>query len=437
MHATGAADWSRLVALERSSMPGAVGAETPPGVTESIKGALDIESTRNRARTQLGGRERWATGLVAGAFVLAAVAMAIVGVGSFSPPGWIIAALVVAYAVATRIEFELGPGSVVPTEAILVPIVFLAPPLAPLCVAAGMLLGGLAEVARGAARVDRWLALLVSCWHSVGPAFVIWTLAPGTPRLSAWPVYLLALASQFAFDLGSNAVRHALGRSVALRDLLEPFAWVFLIDTFLAPIGLLAALDAAADPARTLLVLPVVGLLGVVANDRRRHVNRSIELGRAYANASVEARTDSLTGVGNRLAWKEALIAATAEPQPVTVALVDVDELKAANDEHGHVFGDRLLRAAARAVLSAVNSSDVVARIGGDEFAVLAPGLDEQGCAELVARIRNAVASHPAIDGVRLAVSVGGASTPAARLLTDALLAADAELYAQKAYAQQ
>ncbi len=439
MSATALAEGPPLGGPERFSRPSA-GVATAPDVAESIKEELGVEASRIRAGERLAGRERWAIGLVGGSFFLAAIAMATAGARSFTPHLWLAIVLVLAYAIATRVEFEVGPGSFVPTEVILVPILFLHPLSAPVLVAAGMLLGGLADVARRDVHRERLLALLVSCWHAVGPALVIWTLAPGPPRLGAWPVYLLALVAQFAFDLGGNAARHALGRTIAARDLLEPFGWVFLIDALLAPLGLLAALGAATEPARALLVLPVVGLFALLAHDRRRRIDRSIELGRAYANASEEARTDSLTGVRNRLAWEEALAAAAAgeraEWEPFAVVLVDIDGLKAANDAHGHDFGDRVLRATARAVVSAVSPSDLVARIGGDEFAVLAPCSDERRCAALVARIRKAVATHPLVGGFALAASVGGASAPTAGSLTDALLAADAELYGVKAQAR-
>lgn len=365
--------------------------------------------------------------------------MAVAGAGTFAPEGWLLVVLVLAYAIATRIEFEVGPGSAVPTEVILVPILFQSPALAPVCIGAGMLLGGLPDVVRRSVHPERWLALLVSCWHAVGPALVLWALAPTEPRLSAWPVYLLALAAQFAFDLGANATRHALAGTVPLRELLEPFAWIFTIDALLAPVGLLAALAAAAQPATALLVLPVVGLVALLAQDRRRHVDRSIELGRAYANAMEEARTDPLTGLRNRLAWEEALAASAdggGSDLPFAVVIVDVNGLKAANDEHGHDFGDRIIRAVARSLVTAVGPAGLVARIGGDEFAVVAPSADEEDCAELVAGIRSAVASHPPVGGLPLSVSVGGASVPSSSLLTDALLGADAELYVDKTQAK-
>jgi diguanylate cyclase (GGDEF)-like protein len=400
---------------------------------------VGVEASRDRARKRLAGRELLATSLAAGTFLVTAISMAVLGATTLTNHLPLVLALVLAYAIATRVEFEVGPGSVVPTEVILVPILFQAPLSTPACVAVGMLLGALPEVARGSLRRDRSFALLVSCWHSVGPALVIWTLAPGTPRLAHWPVYTLALAAQFTFDLGSNAARHVLGRTLPPRELLKPFGWVFLIDALLAPVGLLAALGGAAEPASALLVVPIVGLLALLARDRRRRIDRSIELGRAYANANAEARTDPLTGVRNRLAWEEALAAAAeaaADGPPLAVVLVDVNGLKAANDVHGHDFGDRVLRAVARALVSSAGAADLVARIGGDEFAILAPSTDEPQCARLLARVRNAIATHPPVGGLTLAASVGGSSIASARFLTEGLLAADADLYAEKQQAR-
>jgi diguanylate cyclase (GGDEF)-like protein/PAS domain S-box-containing protein len=97
------------------------------------------------------------------------------------------------------------------------------------------------------------------------------------------------------------------------------------------------------------------------------------------------ARTDTLTGLANRRVWQETLdrelARARRESQPLSLVLIDIDHFKACNDTHGHPQGDRLLHDASRAWSECVRSTDLLARVGGEEFAVLLPGCPiEQAC---------------------------------------------------------
>jgi diguanylate cyclase (GGDEF)-like protein len=112
--------------------------------------------------------------------------------------------------------------------------------------------------------------------------------------------------------------------------------------------------------------------------------------------------------------------------------LVDVDNLKIANDTRGHSFGDRIICATARTLGSALGENGVVARIGGDEFGILAPSTDAPAATEPVARIRRAIADHAALDGFPLSASIGYASSATAASAGDTLAAADASMYERK-----
>ena len=86
------------------------------------------------------------------------------------------------------------------------------------------------------------------------------------------------------------------------------------------------------------------------------------------------AETDSLTGLPNRRAWDEVLASAIGSGlRQLCVALIDIDHFKTYNDSEGHQAGDKLLQDAAAAWRQVVRSGDIVARCGGDEFAVLMP----------------------------------------------------------------
>jgi diguanylate cyclase (GGDEF)-like protein len=148
------------------------------------------------------------------------------------------------------------------------------------------------------------------------------------------------------------------------------------------------------------------------------------------------ALTDPLTGIANRrslLARIEYEIARhTRTGHGFAVVMIDLDGFKSLNDRFGHLAGDDLLRDVAQALQRTIRAQDTVARIGGDEFCVLAPETDEPGRDRLRTRVESAVATVTA--GVHtLRASVGVASFPAdGRTAQELLAAADAGLLAAK-----
>lgn len=110
---------------------------------------------------------------------------------------------------------------------------------------------------------------------------------------------------------------------------------------------------------------------------------------------AAEARRDPLTAVANRRRWDEELPAALARSAragaDVVVLLIDLDHFKVYNDTHGHPAGDALLVKATQAWGGCVREVDLLARIGGEEFAVLLPATDVPGALEVARRLRAAV----------------------------------------------
>jgi diguanylate cyclase (GGDEF)-like protein len=122
---------------------------------------------------------------------------------------------------------------------------------------------------------------------------------------------------------------------------------------------------------------------------------------------------------------------------PLSLLMIDLDDFKRVNDEHGHQAGDRVLRAIAGALRAAVRTSDVVARYGGDEFVVIMPDTDGPEASHVAERASAAVAglAHPMTDGsiVHVTCSVGLALHPRDGHTGRALLqAADAAMYTDK-----
>jgi diguanylate cyclase (GGDEF)-like protein len=150
----------------------------------------------------------------------------------------------------------------------------------------------------------------------------------------------------------------------------------------------------------------------------------------------TSALTDPLTGAANRRALLERIDYEIARHErsrhSFALLMLDLDGFKLLNDRFGHPAGDDLLREVAGALAGAIRDQDTLARVGGDEFCVLAPETDEAGADRLVARVEAAVAR--VVAGVdSLGASVGAALYPHNGRSADELLhAADQRLLGTK-----
>jgi diguanylate cyclase (GGDEF)-like protein len=150
--------------------------------------------------------------------------------------------------------------------------------------------------------------------------------------------------------------------------------------------------------------------------------------------ASLEARTDALTGLGNRRAWEAALRTeasrARREQRALAVVVVDLDGLKLVNDAAGHLAGDDLLRKAGAVLTGGARITDTACRLGGDEFGVVGLVRNSNEAQRLAQRL---VASFAEAC---VAASVGVAASTDQLCDDEALLAlwaaADADMYRQK-----
>lgn len=205
--------------------------------------------------------------------------------------------------------------------------------------------------------------------------------------------------------------------------------------------GLLALLGGGAAVAfsagalavplfQSMLILSLLAVtLGLIllAADRLR---RSIE---------QLATHDMLTGLLNRRGFADrsgALLAgARRRGESVALALLDLDDFKRVNDEHGHDVGDRLLADVGEVLGRNAREQDVVARLGGEEFAVLMPDTGLDGAVRLAERLRVALAERLRVDGGTQAVtaSVGLAVRISPTSVQSLYSAADRSLYAAKA----
>jgi hypothetical protein len=266
-----------------------------------------IVQTRERVRRGLPPRDRLISFGLAAGFLLASMVFLLTTHTARTPGVLTVALYVAMYGLVSRVGFGIGIGFALPVQLVLVPMLFVLPlPWVPLCVAAGYILRDPKGLVTGKLTPSRVSLRLVSSWHALAPAVVLALAAASadrTPRWTAWPVYLLALAAQFAVDFAVTWIRErGLGMAPSPK---RSMALVYGVDLALAPVGLLVAFVAVSRPYLVLLVLPLVSLLKLFAQEREQRIDAALELGHAYRGTAlllgeyVEA-DDAYTGEHSR-----------------------------------------------------------------------------------------------------------------------------------------
>jgi diguanylate cyclase (GGDEF)-like protein len=202
-------------------------------------------------------------------------------------------------------------------------------------------------------------------------------------------------------------------------------------------IGALIGLDRTPSSREPHLAPVVLRSLRVLLEPVAVALDSAVQLKRAEA-LSV---TDDLTGLYNSRHLNQVLRReskrASRNGRPLSLLFIDLDGFKAVNDAHGHLCGSRTLVEAAAVIRSSARETDLVARFGGDEFALILPDTGAEGAFAVGERIREQLAASRflSVDGldIRLTASVGVATLPnVASSSEDLLRAADAAMYQAK-----
>ncbi|MEO5918605.1 MAG: sensor domain-containing diguanylate cyclase, partial [Candidatus Limnocylindrales bacterium] len=223
------------------------------------------------------------------------------------------------------------------------------------------------------------------------------------------------------------------GEVSVLRD--EGFRFMLMIPLIAkgASIGLVEVLSRTGNPFDEARL--------AVARTMANEAAMALENARLYGAARALADRDPLTGFFNhRFLYErmgEEMLRARRARSPLGLILLDVDDFKLVNDTFGHQFGDRCLIHLAEVIRSTLRASDIPARYGGDEFAVILPDADEDAVRLVAQRITEHLAANPVVvEGSRpvpISVSIGAASVgPNVRTPAELVEAADARMYVAK-----
>lgn len=282
-----------------------------------------------------------------------------------------------------------------------------------------------------------------------------------TVVLSCWPAgVVLALAAGKRYDPSTPPISTLTGINglailiaAGLLYWLINYALVVAVIIMTNPNG--AAMKALGHPTEQLLIWAGVGLGTAVALVMTTRpwllpllmlTVLALHMGLLLPQFQKAARTDAKTGLAESMFWHrmaaKELARAEATHATLGILVIDLDHFKQINDRYGHLPGDDVLRAVAKAIKAAVRNYDLVGRLGGEEFAVLLPGATYNTIFPTAERLRLAVSqvsvAVEALDSTtvivdKLTASVGAAVYPdTATDLTALIMSADAALYQAK-----
>ncbi|MGA8334884.1 MAG: ATP-binding protein [Solirubrobacteraceae bacterium] len=262
-----------------------------PGAESLLRLGRERHSVATPARRLLVTEAGAAVVFVIGAGLLAGL--------SAPPRALSVSALVVtlvAYLIAARVQYPVGSSWTAPTQLVFVPMLFVLPtPWVPLIVAACSVAGQAPAAFQRRLACTRLLARVGDSFYALGPALVLVVFHGQTFSWNNWPLLLFAFGAQIAFDAGAGLGRTWFAERIPPCVQL-PMVWLYATDACLSCIGLLVAASAVVRPGLVLLALPLVGLLAMLARERRQRLEYSLALSTAYRDTTtLLARSQGLT----------------------------------------------------------------------------------------------------------------------------------------------
>jgi diguanylate cyclase (GGDEF)-like protein len=281
------------------------------------------------------------------------------------------------------------------------------------------------------------LALVVVVAYATAAGFLVTQGRLPVLVYQAAPLFGVAIVSLVVWFAGANAVS-----AYAMYFFWVVLAGSYFFETRIALVHIVAACAAygavlvlRGDTPQPLLhwvmAAGTLSVAGILMAGLREQVDALL------MRLSDAARTDALTGLANRRALEERFVQelerATRSARPLGIVALDLDWFKEFNDRFGHAAGDRALQRLGGVLREHTRRIDTVARLGGEEFAVLAPETGEDETFLLAERLREKVRDAFAADLEGLTISCGVASFPVHGMTADELLrAADRALYEAK-----
>ena len=242
-----------------------------------------VGEARERRKQRMDARERVVDTLSALLFLAVAVAIAVFVEDERDTDWLLVVALVLGYAIVSRVRFEYGDLYMSAEELVFVPLLFLAPlNLVPLLAALAAVLATLPEYVRGEWHRDRWITTIPDTWFCMGPVLVLAAWAPGPPSLDHLGIYLIALAASALADFAWALTRDQLLHGKPLMEVAKNCLGTNRVAATFSAIGFFPALAATEQPIVLLVIGPLVWLLTVFSRDRSERWTATLELHRAY-----------------------------------------------------------------------------------------------------------------------------------------------------------
>jgi len=227
--------------------------------------------------------------IVSTGFILAALALPLLGGVHQSVSAVTIVLYVAGIAIAGHVRFDVGAGFTVPTQAVFVPMLFALPvSVVPLLVALALALGMAPRIMSGRMSSSWLLTAAGNSWFAFGPALVLVVANDHSPD-GRWGILLLALAAQFACDFAASAVRERHFDAISIKELTEDFRPIYAIDLALAPLGLAIAIAASSVHGQwpVVLMAPLFWVLKVFSKERHDRLEQLAELNDAYQGTAL------------------------------------------------------------------------------------------------------------------------------------------------------